>query len=89
MSKARHSVLVLQEALGADARPDELDALVQVREIGTALESLGHESSVLATGLDLDTTLAAIDKRRPHCIFNLVESLAGQGRLVPVVPAVS
>jgi len=61
---------------------------VQVREIGAALESLGHESSVLATGLDLDTTLAAIDTRRTHCVFNLVESLAGQGRLVHLVPAV-
>jgi len=88
MSKARHSVLVLHEALGADARRDELDALVQVREIGTALETLDHDSSVLATGLDLDTTLAAIESRRPWCVFNLVESLAGQGRLVHLVPAV-
>ena len=88
MSKARHSVLVLHEALGGDARPDELDALVQVREIGAALEVLGHEPSVLATGLDLDTTLAAIAARQPDCVFNLVESLAGQGRLVHLVPAV-
>jgi len=88
MSKARHSVLVLHEALGGDARPDELDALVQVREIGAALEVLGHDPSVLATGLDLDTTLAAIAARQPECVFNLVESLAGQGRLVHLVPAV-
>ena len=88
MSAPRLSVLALHEALGADARPDELDALVQVREIGAALESLGHRVSVLATGLDLDTTLAAIRDRQPDCIFNLVESLAGQGRLLHLVPAV-
>lgn len=88
MSNARHAVLVLHEALGADARPDELDALVQVREVGAALESLGHESNELATGLDLGATLAAIDARQPHCIFNLVESLGGHGRLLHIVPAV-
>jgi len=88
MKKARQSVLVLHEALGAGARPDELDALVQVREVCGALEELGHETGVLATGLDLATTLAAIGERQPDCIFNLVESLAGNGRLVHIVPAV-
>ena len=88
MSKAPHSVLVLHEALSDDARPDELDALVQVREICAALESVGHEPTVLATDLDLETTLAAIRDAQPHCVFNLVESLAGKGRLVHIVPAV-
>jgi len=88
MSKPRLSVLVLHEALAADARPDELDALVQVREVRAALESLGHTVSTLATNLDLETMRSTIAERRPDCVFNLVESLAGQGRLVHLVLSV-
>lgn len=88
MSKSRLSVLVLHEALAADARPDELDALVQVREVSAALESLGHDVHTLATDLDLESTRAAVAGIRPDCVFNLVESLAGQGRLVHLVLSV-
>ncbi len=88
MSKSRLSVLVLHEALAADARPDELDALVQVREVRAALASLGHDVDTLATNLDLESLRSAIAARRPDCVFNLVESLAGEGRLVHLVLSV-
>jgi len=87
MSQARLSVLVLHEAIGPDARADELDALVQVEQVSAALKKSGWGVTSLATGLELETTLAAIEEQNPDCVFNLVESLAGDGRLIHFVPA--
>ena len=84
---SRKSVLVLHETIGPDARPDEVDTLVQVDEVSRALRSLGCDVSRLETGLDLEKTLAGIMTSKPACVFNLVESLGGEGSLVHVVPA--
>jgi D-alanine-D-alanine ligase len=81
------SVLVLHEAFGPAARPDETDALVQVEQVADAMTRLGWRVAVQATGLDLDTTLSAIREQAPACVFNLVEGLAGDGRLIHFVPA--
>jgi len=81
------TVLVLHEEIGPDARADELDTLVQVQQISAALRQLGHKVSVQQTGLDLDATLGSIKSGRPDCVFNLVESLGGEGRMVHFVPA--
>ncbi len=87
MKPAIESVLVLHEALAGDARPDEQDTLAQVEQVCAALQRLGYRTSKLATDLDLQTSLEAIDALRPDCIFNLVESLAGKGQLVHLLPA--
>jgi D-alanine-D-alanine ligase len=81
------SVLVLHEELASDARPDELEALLQVEQVSAALRESGFRVSVLATGLNLETTLSAIRQRNPDCVFNLVESLAGDGRMIHFLPA--
>ena len=80
------AVLVLHEAIAPDARADELDALVQVREVAGALQRLGMPAAVQSIGLDLDAGLAAVQRHRPACVFNLVESLDGRGELIGVVP---
>jgi D-alanine-D-alanine ligase len=87
MANLQRSVLVLHEALPANARADEKDALVQVAHVSDALRSLGWSVSVLATDLNLRVTLAAIAERKPACVFNLVESLNGDGRLVHLAPS--
>ena len=79
-------VLILHEELATGARPDELDALVQVREVEEALRRLGVHTAVQAIGLDLDEGLAAVRRHRPSCVFNLVESLGGRGELIGLVP---
>lgn len=79
-------VLILHEELPPGARPDELDALVQVREVEQALRQLGVNAAVQAIGLDLDAGLAAVRRHRPACVFNLVESLGGRGELIGLVP---
>jgi D-alanine-D-alanine ligase len=82
------SIVLLHESLPADARQDELDALVQVDEVSAALDDLGWRVATLAVDLDIGAWLDELRAMRPTLVFNLVESLGGQGRLIPVVPAV-
>jgi D-alanine-D-alanine ligase len=87
MRQAAKSVLVLHQEIEAGARADEMDTLMQAGQIAAALQNLGWSVSSLATGLDLAATLAAIRQSDPDCIFNLVESLAGDGRMIHFIPA--
>lgn len=81
------SVLILHEAIQANARPDETDALVQVEHISEAMRKLAWPLSVLQTNLDLAATLSSIRERKPACVFNLVESLGGDGRMIHFAPS--
>jgi D-alanine-D-alanine ligase len=81
------SVLVLHETFGAGARPDEVDALVQVGQVTDAMNSLGWRTRSLPIGLDLEVALSAIREQDADCVFNLVESLGGDGRLIHFLPA--
>ena len=79
-------VLVLHESFGDSARPDEVDALVQVEQVSEALSRLNREVSALAIDLDLALGLERLGERNPGCVFNLVESLGGRGELIGLVP---
>ncbi|MEQ9561676.1 MAG: hypothetical protein RLN69_04085 [Woeseiaceae bacterium] len=81
------SVLVVHEAFGADARPDEIDALVQVEQVSEAIRKLGWRVNSLPVDLNLDAALAGIREHVPSCVFNLVESLGGDGRMIHFLPA--
>lgn len=83
---APRSVVVLHEAIGPHARADEADTLVQADEVSATLAALGWSVTTLATDLDLAATRTALESRRPDLVFNLVESLAGDGRLITLVP---
>jgi D-alanine-D-alanine ligase len=81
------SVVIVHEALASNARTDELDALVQVEQVGVALESLGWSVRTLPTDLNFAKTLAELQRQRADCVFNLVESLDGNGQLVNLIPS--
>jgi len=87
MTNGLQSVLVLHETMDANSRPDEVDALIQVEHVSQALRTLGWQVSILATDLNLSTTLTAIAALKPDCVVNLVESLDGDGRLIHIVPS--
>lgn len=80
-------VLILHDAVAPDARPDESDVLQQAGYIETALHDLGHESSRLALTLDLEAARRTIEAQAPDLVFNLVESVDRQGRLIHLAPA--
>ncbi len=80
-------ILILHNAVAADAAPDERDVLDQVAAIAASLARLGHEPAALGCDLDLPDLGRSLQAAAPDLVFNLVESLGGEGRLIHVVPA--
>ena len=70
----------------ADAPPDEQDTLAQVAQVEAALRQLGQASERLPVSLDLGALRQRLKIDRPAAIFNLIESLAGQGQLIALAP---
>jgi D-alanine-D-alanine ligase len=80
-------VWILHQAIQADASPDEQDVLQQVEAVGQALVRLGHRIQVHGCTLDLASLDAALNTVQSDLVFNLVEAVAGAGRLIYLPPA--
>jgi D-alanine-D-alanine ligase len=80
-------VSVVHNAVTADGPADEQDVLVQVEAVRKALRAMGHEVFTLPAGLALGQLRDRLGAQRPDFVFNLVESLAGHGRLIHLVPS--
>ena len=80
-------VVILHDVVADNAREDELDVLVEAAAVSKALTTLGHEPHSIGFSLDLPVVMEAIRKINPDFIFNLVESVAGQGNLIHLAPA--
>jgi D-alanine-D-alanine ligase len=80
-------LVVMYTPAAPDAAPDDLDGLVQLESISTALCEMGHEAVPLPFGLDLGNVRRALQREKPDCVFNLVESVAGHDRLLHLAPA--
>lgn len=82
-------VLIIHDELPPTARPDELDTLVQAREVADALTAIGVNAELLAVGLDFGPLHRRLTGRdRPDAVFNLVESAGGTGGLIHLAPSV-
>lgn len=82
------NVAILHDAVTENSRPDEVDALIQATLVREVLGELGHQVSTVDVGLDLNEVSTRLLQSRSDLVFNLVESLAGHGRLIHVVPAI-
>jgi D-alanine-D-alanine ligase len=78
-------VVILHNAVSADASPADRDVLVQATAVSQALQRLGHEQARLAAALDLSALRAELVKLQPDVVFNLVESLEGSDWLMFLV----
>jgi D-alanine-D-alanine ligase len=81
-------VVVVHNAVDESDGPDAKDVLVQVETVCEALGVLGHDTDTIACTLDLDRLQRTLTFLSPDVVFNLVESLAGTGRLIHLVPFV-
>jgi len=81
-------VVFLHDDIPPTARPDELDVFVQVQTVATALSRLGHSFERLPFTLNLTEVGDALRRLSPDVVFNLVEAVGGQGRLIHLAPAV-
>ena len=66
---------------------DEQDTLVQVDTISQSLSRLGCHAIPVPLSLDVQDALSELRFITPDIVFNLVESVEGQGRLIHLGPA--
>ena len=83
----RGRVAIFHGAVAPGAAPDEQDVLVEVATVGAALAALGYRPMPLPLGLDLAAAGRRLARLKPDFVFNLVESLEGQGRLIHLAPS--
>src|SRR5690606_30308834 len=79
-------VVILHEAVPDDARADELDVLDQVAAVAAALTSLGHVHAALPMSSDLRNAEQRLRELAPDVVFNLVESIDGDGKKLYLAP---
>jgi len=87
MTRSTGPIVILHGAVPPTAPPDEQDVLIQVEQVAHALQSLGYPVATLPLTLDLADARRQLEALRPRLVFNLVESVAGSGRLSLLGPA--
>jgi D-alanine-D-alanine ligase len=83
----RGKALILYGTVESEASVDEKDTLIQAETVRSALLGLGWDAADLRVSLDLSAAADALARARPAFVFNLVETLAGKGRLIAVLPS--
>ena len=81
------NVVILHNQVTTDSPKDELDVLVQAEEVSKSLSELGYRPVTVPFSLDLEKNIRAIKKIDPLFVFNLVESVEGNGQLIHLAPA--
>ena len=83
----RPTVVVLHNQVGDESAQDELDVITQVNVVSEALAVLDYDPVSVPLALDLQSAVDRIHSLKPAFVFNLVESIAGTGRLIYFAPA--
>ena len=79
-------VAIVHDAVGESDAPDARDAIVQADAVDRALGALGHTVCRIACSLNLLVVTSELRRRQVDLVFNLVESIGGQGRLIHLLP---
>ncbi|MDD5225331.1 MAG: D-alanine--D-alanine ligase [bacterium] len=80
-------VAVLHNPVAPGAPPEELDNKIQCETVNRALVELGHRPEPVPFGSDLTEISRALERVKPACVFNLVESVGIHERLIYFAPA--
>ena len=80
-------IILVHQFIPADAAADERDVLDQAAAIHLALTAHGHDVAVLPCTTDLGNLQRKLEVLKPDCVFNLVETLDGSGRLIHLAPS--
>lgn len=83
----KKTVAILHGAIPKDAAYDEQDTLVQVEAVSDALSQLGMHAVAVPLSLNLEAAAETLRFIQPDFVFNLVETITGQGRLIHLGPS--
>ena len=75
-------IAILHNRIGKNAHKDELDILAQADAVTRALEELEHDVTKLDFSLNLYEMTMSLQMLKPDLVFNLADSLQGEGRLI-------
>jgi len=75
-------IAILHDTVSAADAPDAQDVTVQADAVARALKALGHRVFRLPCRLNLAAVQTTLRRGRIDGVFNLVESINGQGRLI-------
>jgi D-alanine-D-alanine ligase len=75
-------IAILHDSVSAADAPDAQDVIAQADAVSLALKALGHKVFRLACTQNLAALQAALRRGQIDGVFNLVESINGQGRLI-------
>ena len=79
-------VAIVHDTVSDADAPDARDVRVQADAVAAALELLGHSTCRIDCTLNLEAVAAELRRQRADMVFNLVESIGGQGRLIHLLP---
>lgn len=80
------NVVILHSAVPPEAPADEQDGLLQSQTVAAALHRLGYTPVAVPLSLDLAAVAQTIRQCQPVCVFNLVETICGQGQGISLGP---
>ena len=85
---AGRRIAILHGEVPENAPEDEQDVLVEVETVKEALGGMAYEAVPVVFTLDIPRAISVLRQIEPALVFNLVESVQGQGRLIHLAPAV-
>jgi D-alanine-D-alanine ligase len=81
------NIAILYDRVIDDASRDAQDILAQAESVFMALSELGHTPMHLTISLHVEELQKALKQAETDIVFNLVESVHGDGQLIYIVPA--
>ncbi len=80
-------IAVVHNSVAPEDPPDDQDVLLQAESVAAAAGALGHGTKIFSCSLDLQAVKRELSLFAPDLVFNLVETLDGSCRLLPLFPA--
>ena len=81
-------IVFLHDHIPENAPEDDQDVILQCRFISDILSDMGHEPISLPFSLDFNSIINKLNKINPDLVFNLVESVNGNGHLIHLAPKI-
>jgi len=84
---AGNKIIIFHDEISKPVQPDEIGIVETAAWLKEIMESFGARVKSFSFLLDLAAMKTIIEKEKPLLVFNMVDSVAGKGRLAHLAPA--
>lgn len=81
-------IAILYDRISDEAGPDQADSLIQANAVEDVLRDFGHLCRQFSFSLDVKSFMESLKEWKPDLVFNLLESVEGDGRLIHLAPSI-